>query len=593
MNKFSHLGIDLKNKTSGKLKTWCPVCAKRKGHKRDLDLSVDIDRGLYKCHNSNCNFVGKVSDKEYKRPEYRPNNAGLPNDLRIFLKSRGIKDETAIKNRVTYHNGSVYFNYFKGDILVNYKERSITEKVFKQYPQAEKILYNYNSLFSNKKCIIVEGEIDTLTWMQLVDGYAIVSIDQGAGQKGSSLDGKLECITNCASELDNIEEFYLAGDNDEPGDYTFREIARRLGEYRCKRVDYGTHKDANEKYLELLKAGLSDDLIEETFKRLILDAKPFPVSGIIELDNEIIAQLLDEYDNGIDIGFGIGQHPLDDKWTILPGEMTLFTGYPADGKSQTLRSLAVIHAIKSGLKFACYCVEDYPASYFYSDLAQIFMGKQISEKYRNRATKEEYLSALEFIKSRFFYIYPEPDKNGNLPIPTNAWINEKIKFLKLQYGVNSYIKDPWNKIYHDIEAREDQYLMRELSSEKMFAAGYIACWYVAHPKNFDTRARMKDGNVPPPSQYDLSGGAMFNNMMDNIIVVWRPERETNPTSGRVQWIIKKIKKKGVRGSEGAIEMVYDIHTKRYTPHYEELKDAEEYDPYKIPKDINLFDDLPF
>jgi hypothetical protein len=197
------------------------------------------------------------------------------------------------------------------------------------------------------------------------------------------------------------------------------------------------------------------------------------------------------------------------------------------------------------------------------------MGKNIDKKYSDRASETEYRSALNFIKDRFFYIHPEPDPvTGIYPLPDNRWINEKIGFLRLQYGVNSYIKDPWNKIYHNITQREDQYLANELSMEKLFAASYKACFYVAHPVGNPDRE--KDGSLKAPTQFKISGGAMFNNMLDNIIVVFRPERESDPKSRRVQVIVKKIKKQGIRGGEGTIEMSFDRSSNRYEETFDDM-----------------------
>lgn len=599
---FNELGIDLKGATSGTKKVVCPICAQRKGGTMDKDLSVNISDGLYNCHNSHCNFKGRLSTKTYKRPDFVKNVSGVPRDLAVFFQSRGISQQTIKDEQITYSNGDIYFNYFKDESLVNYKKRNIKEKKFSQFAEAEKCLYRRDSLIGKTKCIITEGEIDALTFVEmgLSSEYAIVSIDQGANRNGS-LDGKLECITNAAHLLNSVSEFYLAGDNDEAGEYTFKEIGRRLGEYRCKKVDFGKDKDANEKLLRLMASGMSTDVCQETFRKLIYNSEPLPVLGIIPLDDKLIEEMIDQYHNGLDQGIGVGGE-IDTLWTVLDGEITLFTGYPSDGKSQTLRYIAVLHAIRNGLKFACYCVEDNPASYFYSDLAKIYMGKPIDKKFSVRASEIEYRSALNYIRDKFYYIHPEPDPvTGMYPVPSNDWINEKISFLKLQYGVNAYIKDPWNKIYHNVGTREDLYLSNELSSEKMFAANYKACFYVHHPTGQVDRDR--EGNLKAPTQFKLSGGAMFNNMFDNIIIVFRPEREIDPKSRRVQWIVKKIKKQGIRGGEGTVEMNFSRINNRYETPFDDMgfptQDKEttetQIDPFNFKRGDYDFDsnDIPF
>ena len=54
MRNFSKLNIDLRGHTSGHVKTFCPFCHEHRHDKRDKSLSVDIDKGLYKCHYCLC-----------------------------------------------------------------------------------------------------------------------------------------------------------------------------------------------------------------------------------------------------------------------------------------------------------------------------------------------------------------------------------------------------------------------------------------------------------------------------------------------------------------------------------------------------------
>lgn len=552
-DKLRDLGIEIHEKEQ--YKTWCPVCYARKGHKKDKDLSVNKKEGTYNCHNSNCSFKGRVSNKDYKRPDVK--EVILTADAVNWFASRGISERTLKNKKVGTVGSYIMFNYYKNGALVNYKKRNTKVKEFSQFPDAEKVFYNFDSLANKTKCIIVEGEVDVLTWVELgfEEEYAILSLDQGAGMKNSSLDGKLECLTNAAGILDLFEHFYLAGDNDEAGNYTFEEIARRLGKYRCKKVVFKNCKDSNECYL------LDKSDAQDRFRDLIENAEPFPIGGIEVLDDERIEQMLDEYDNGEKTGDKIDGMELAEYFSVMEGEITLFSGYPSDGKSTFVRWLAMTYAIKKGYKFAFYAPEDYPSNYFYKQLCKTYMGKEIDKKYKNRATREEYLSAMNWVKRHFFYIYQETNSKGIMELPSNEYINDKIRYLKLQYGVCSYVKDPWNKLYHDQGfKRDDQYLTEEFSKEKAFAKDYRACWYVAHPKS---PGATKDGKIPAPTRYDLAGGAMWNNAMDNILLIFRPNRALDPLDPLVDVIIEKIKKKKIVGNEGRLSMNFDSEKQRY------------------------------
>jgi twinkle protein len=592
---LSDLGIDLRGRTSGKIKTWCPVCAENKaGAKREKDLSVNIDEGLYQCWSNKCNFKGSCKPKKvYERPDETKIGKLYSRAVQEWFSKRGIKNETLGHFKIWTHGDVIHFNYYRDDTVVNFKKRNMDKTVFGQFPNAEKIVYNIDSLKGKEKAILVEGEIDVLVWHQLGYGeeYGIISLDQGAGVEGSRLDGKLECFQNCAKELDSIKMFYLAGDMDSAGEYTMREVARRLGEYRCKRVRF-ENKDANDEYLSV-----DEENAKEYFDTLLEKSKNYPTAGVQVLDDDMMDRMLDEFDNGEKRGTGLGGgHPLDEFYTVMDGEMTGFTGYPGDGKTTFLKNLAVEHAMKNGLVYAVYSPEDADAMYYYKEICKIYMGKNIDRKYHNVAERAEYISAINWVRDKFFYIYPEHTDDGAIELPTNEWINNKIRFLKLQYGVNSYIKDPWNKIHHEMNGmRDDQYLASEIRKEKLFAGGYKACWYVIHPNK---PSKTKNGAVLPPDQYDLSQGAMWNNGLDNIICVFRPERGVDARSPRVDILFQKIKKKGVVGQEGKLEVDFIPSRHRYEYTVEDMGDVEgNFEGFYrseniIAEDIG-FEDVPF
>ena len=69
-------------------------------------------------------------------------------------------------------------------------------------------------------------------------------------------------------------------------------------------------------------------------------------------------------------------------------------------------------------------------------------------------------------------------------------------------------------------------------------------WMVAHPAKMQRGA---DGSYPPPSLYDISGSAHWNNMADVGLVVHRDFEEDN-----TRVIIRKIREQGLYGSIGEV-----------------------------------------
>ena len=592
-NEFIKLGIDAPFKNSGVTKVSCPKCEERKGTRtRDKDLSINYTEGFYKCHSSKCTFQGKVGGKKYSRPEWR-NNTTLHASVVKYFEGRGISQRTLKAFQIsTDGRNNIEFNYFRKDQLINVKTRFDNgdgSKSFKQHSGAEKIVFNYNSIEGKEKCIIVEGEMDVLSWYEagVSQEYAIISVDQGAPNPGDKTDGKLECFTNCAHELNGIKEFFICTDKDAPGLYLEQELVRRLGEYRCSIIPLPKDcKDANDL---LQNKSYSLSVKCEALKRQLLQAKPVPVPGIHDLSDDVWLEMENNFINGRKKGSKTHFPELNGIFSFLPGDITIITGLPNDGKSQFMRQLAVVKSKMDGWKWACYVPEDFPVDMFYDDICHIYMGKSPYKGHENQMSLEEYRTARTFAREHFFCIYPEPDKEtGIIELPTNEWINKRISFLKLKHGINAFIKDPWNKIHHTFDGREDQYLAAELSREKFFAASYDASIYIAHPG----KMRKDDkGRYPSPDVYDISGGSMWNNMADNIMVVYRPERHIDPKDPSVDIMTKKIKKQKIVGKIGAVRFMYCYKRNRY---YEELGDFNplpNVDP-PPPEPVAIVDEYP-
>lgn len=568
-SEFRKLGIDTPFRNNGNIKVVCPECQNRKGGGfREKSLELNFDNGYYKCHKSKCGWGDKFVKKdtvEYSRPEWK-NKTDIPFQAVKFFEGRGISQDTIKKARITVdERGNIQFNYFRHGQLVNIKTRLEIDgkKSFLQHKGAEKILFGFDTLAGKEKAIIVEGEMDALSWMEagVLNEYAVLSVDQGAPAPGQKAGGKLDCLTNCAEELDKVKEFFICTDKDGPGMALQDELIRRLGEHRCNIVPLpDSAKDAN----DVLCNTLQDIQVRrEALVLCLRQSEPAPVPGIQMLDGDIWDEMVSDYHNGDQKGTTTHFPEVDRHFTFYPKDITLVTGIPGDGKGQFIRQLQVNKSKFDGWKWACYVPEDMDAKFYFRDLCEIYSGKPAGKEFSFRMDESEYSEAMEFVREHFFIVEPIPDKEtGIIPLPTNEWLNERIRFLKLKYGVNAYVKDPWNKIYHNISkfGREDQYLAQELSKEKFFAKGFDAAFYVAHP----TKMRKDmDGRYPCPTPYDISGGAMFYNMFDNCLTVFRPNKFDNPSDKTVEFHSFKIKKQKLVGQLGSTELIYDRFKNRY------------------------------
>ena len=595
-NEFRKIGIDCGNKVTGKAKTVCPKCLERKPTTRDKDLYIVYDTGVYRCYSSKCGWTGSVANmkKEFERPTWK-NNTNLSKQLVSYFFNRGISQDTLLKAKVSMDSkNNIEFNYFRNDELINVKTRFEIKgkKAFKQHIGAEKIPYNLDSLKGKTKAIFVEGEIDVLSWVEagIPDAFGVISVDQGAGLPNSQMDGKLECIRNAAAELDEIKEFYICTDKDAAGVYLQEELIRRLGVHRCFIINLPKgKKDANE-LLDKSKNPTSHEANKQSLRECLKSAKPVPISGIRTLDDDMWNKMEDQYNNGRAKAKTTHYPILDNHFKFLKGDMTLITGIPSHGKSQFTRQLMVIKSFFDGWKWGCYVPEDFPLDYYYEDLCHIYLGITTDKQYTQRATLEQFHEAMLFVKEHFFCVYPELNtETGETDLPSNKWINERMLFLKLKYGINGVKKDPWNKVIHDFKgSREDLYLAAELSREKFFASQFDAYIIIAHPKQMNKSA---NGEYPCPDTYDLSGGAMWYNMVDNMLVVHRPNAQSHPDDKMVTVKILKIKKKKLVGKTGEVDMYFRVNAARYYQCKDDFNPLEKGRNNITPP--SSLDDIPF
>lgn len=349
MRNFSKLNIDLRGHTSGHVKTFCPFCHEQRHDKRDKSLSVDIDKGLYKCHY--CDAQGYVPDEDeerrkeerrrrreqkqnqlpqkgqHTRPDWHPEFLTLAPQILQYFASRGLTRETLYQAKVTSPWTELFspsrptqviaFNYFDHHILINVKYRTL-DKEFRLVPKAELIPYNVDAILRKEICYITEGEFDCLTLIQC--GFPeSISVPNGAQKNLAWMDRFVE------THFDDKTRIILALDNDEKGRMLKDELLRRLGEERCRLVTWSDDcKDANE---ELMKHGA------ESVRQRVERAAEIPLSGIQTVED--VESSLDElFLNGKQHGAAMQLGGMDRLITFETGRYMVTTGRPGDGKKR-------------------------------------------------------------------------------------------------------------------------------------------------------------------------------------------------------------------------------------------------------------------
>jgi twinkle protein len=345
-DKLIKLGIDLRNKWSGEVKTTCPKCAHQRKKKNDPSLGVNIDDGVWKCHH--CGWSGSVN--QYVRPEARP-QVKTEGILSYFTK-RAILSETVTKFQISEgvewmpqdqkEHKVICFNYFLEDDLINIKFKT-SDKMFKMVKDARKIPYNINSIKDQAYVIICEGEEECMVWDQC-GHQSVVSVPNGASKNNNNLEW-----LDAVYDMFEGKIIYLATDNDEPGRKLGEDLARRFdaSDIRIIRFPEG-QKDAN----DCLKAfgGLF-------VSRLFEDAEHLPVAEISSA-SDYRSLIESYYESGYPVGSLVDMSETDNHLSWNRGELVVVTGIPGCFDKNQL-----VHTKRGAIPISQIKVGDYALSY--------------------------------------------------------------------------------------------------------------------------------------------------------------------------------------------------------------------------------------
>ena len=528
---FNDIGIYPKgNYDEQKLK--CPKCSPDRKNKGDKPLSINLSKGMYNCHH--CGWKGNVKIKQkpvYTKPVLH--STDLPDKIVKYFEGRGISLATLIHWKISHSTEffpqtssksmAVNFNYFKEGELINIKFRD-SQKNFKLVSGAELIFYGLDSIKDSERIYIVEGEIDALSFHE-AGLFSVCSVPNGAS-KGNQ---KLDYLDNCWEYFVDKKEIILCTDNDEAGLTLRGELARRLGKYRCKYVDFGDYKDANE-IINKENSGFLIDVIDK--------AKSFPLEGILNID-DIWENVLNYNKNGIK-NYSLGLGDSASYLNVSLGEWTVCTGIPNSGKSDVVDQISANLALTKGFKTAFFAPESFP-----------YEGhiKRIANKLNEKECDNETLNlSKDFIEEHFHFV------KIDLVNLTLKSILDNFRQLVFQKGINICVIDPWNQLDHS-EQKDHSYVGRMLSEITQFCQQTNThLFLVAHPRKMES----ENGVYKVPTPYSISGSADFFNKAYNCMTVYRKLNEKSEyDSDLVEVHIQKVKRKE-NGSQGVFEVAPDF-----------------------------------
>lgn len=531
----------------------CPACtpSRRKQNMKDLAVTRSDDALKYTCFHCGESGVHVIKPMETKLNivQTAPKQ-DLTSEHIDFLNSRGISLETARKarlfasrrffNRTNSESDCIAFPYFKDGKLTACKYRTINGKDFTQDSGGAQTFWNVDGIDPTKPVVIVEGEMDALTLMEIGVPNAL-SVPSGApmrvvdGKVSAKEDKRFAFVWDAFDALNKAPWIVLATDNDPPGHALAEELARRIGKDKCRLAKL-PEKDANE---VLQKHGA--DVLRECIDK----AEPYPVQGVSNA-KDFEERLNDLYSKGTGKGISTGYDSVDQLYTIVPGQMTVVTGYPSMGKSNFVDQIMVNLAKSHDWKFALCSFENAPEVHI-SRLIEIYSNKRFFDG-TNRINDDEFKQSFQWVNEHFVFLTNESSEPANI-----ASIIERAKAAVARMGIRGLLIDPYNYIDLDRGESETAAISTLLTRVQQFAkSSGVHVWFVAHPAKVNRQGM----DLPRPDGMAISGSMSWWAKTDCGITVHRVKHDTQIAvwKCRYRWV----------GQTGETLLKYDRSTGTYS-----------------------------
>ena len=267
---------------------------------------------------------------------------------------------------------------------------------------------------------------------------------------------------------------------------------------------------------------------------------------------------------GMPRGDQTGWPSVDKLYSVVPGQLTILTGWPGSGKSEWLDALMLNLAAKCGWRFCVFSPENQPVELHAAKMIAKASGKPFGHGPTERLTAEELIKYAVEVSDYFAFLTQSPDAQK-----TGFNVAEIIDAAERAFRVRGdwdgdhklgLVIDPWNEIEHwrDRNISETEYISQTLSYVRGWAKHHkVHVWIVAHPQKL---RRDDSGKLPIPRPDSISGSQNWWNKADNAITVHRALDD--PQSRRVEIHVQKVRFSHV-GQVGIADLNYDRVTGRY------------------------------
>lgn len=482
--------------------------------------------------------------REYACPVLEAESASI--ELIDYLDTRGITEATIAYFGVTGNSTRMFFNIRdESGKLCNIKARNIgdfednSKRGFSQTKNARQALFGMHIIKEFDNLYITEGEIDAMSLFEA--GFTnVVSIPAGSSNAG--------WIETNWEWLSKFTGFVIWGDMDEAGEKFRRETCKRLGEDKCRYVEYDIgsqkqFKDANG-ILKLKGIKAIQTVLSERVRMYPIEGGIF-MSDVPTIDDQ-------DYSQNVPTGIWGIDHVLIDPRL---GQTILVSGREGTGKS-TLLSQISLNAVAAGWKTMMYSGE-MPAhrvkQWLFNQAAQNHRFVTVTELKYGRQSHYPRADMVPYIEkwlNNGFVLFD----NSQLSIDDPPKILDIMERFITRYGVKVLIID--NLLTSDFRrygpsgnenAQETEFLKAVVAlAMRMNVLIYV----VAHPR------KKGAGSSASIDADEIGGSGNKKNLVQTVIFLHRDDEDDTVSYA-------SILKNREFGTKGAVPLIFDPRTKQY------------------------------
>lgn len=258
------------------------------------------------------------------------------------------------------------------------------------------------------------------------------------------------------------------------------------------------------------------------------------------------------WDKGLPPGFATGWPSVDAYYTVVPGQLTITTGWPNSGKSEWVDALAV-NLSRQGWHIAFFSPENMPVELHQAKLMEKIDGRPFGAGPSERIKRESIPGIVEKMEP---FRFLEPVEGS---LSARDVCEAVLPWLSTHSGPKGLVIDPWNELEHwrPSHMSETEYVSQTLSEVRQWARRQnVHVWIVAHPQ----KMRREDGQLPVPKPDMISGSQHWWNKADCCLTVYR---DMNKETQDVDIYVQKVRFKHV-GRIGMTTLKYDRVVGKYS-----------------------------